>query len=364
MKKQIAVGVLGCGYWGPLLVRNFKGLPDCRLKAVCDVNEARLKHLTTLYPDVEGMSDLEKFLSGSGLDAVVIATPVRDHFRLAKASLLAGKHTFIEKPMASSSEECEELIEIAARNGLVLMIDHTFLYSAPVRKIVEIVQAGDLGDIRYINCRRLNLGLFQKDINVAWDLAPHDISIILHILGELPITINCQGNAHVTPQIEDVTNMSLSFPQKRFVTIQSSWLEPRKVREMTVVGTRRMIVYDDLRASEQIRVYDVRVERPPHYDTFAEFQYSYHYGDSYIPYIKQEEPLKLACQHFVECIATNAQPITGGRQGLELVRILEAASTSLKMNGAPVTFSNSGDAVPASGAAQAEKILHVKAFGG
>jgi predicted dehydrogenase len=164
--------------------------------------------------------------------------------------------------------------------------------------------------------------------------------------------------------VEDVTNISLSFPQKRFVTIQSSWLEPRKVREMTVVGTQRMIVYDDLRTTEQIRVYDVRVERPPHYNSFAEFQYSYHYGDSYIPYIKQEEPLKLACQHFIDCIETNAQPLTGGRQGLELVKILEAASTSLKMNGAPVTFSNSREAAAASGVAQAEKILLVKAFGG
>jgi predicted dehydrogenase len=171
------------------------------------------------------------------------------------------------------------------------MVGHTFLYSAPVRKIVEIVQAGDIGEIRYINSRRLNLGLFQKDINVAWDLAPHDISIILHVLGELPETVNCQGNAHVTPGIEDVTNISLSFRQKRFATIQSSWLEPRKVRDMTIVGTRRMIVYDDLQTHEKIRIYDVRVERPPHYDTFADFHYSYHYGDSYIPHIQQEEPL-------------------------------------------------------------------------
>jgi predicted dehydrogenase len=360
MKNQISVGVLGCGYWGPLLIRNFKSLPDCRLKVVCDLSEPRLKHLITLYPDIEGTNNLQEFLGGSGLDAVVIATPVKDHYALAKASLLAGKHTFIEKPMASSSAECEELIEIATRNGLVLMIDHTFLYSAPVRKIAEIVRAGDLGDIRYINSRRLNLGLFQKDINVAWDLAPHDISIILHILGELPVTVNCQGNAHITPNIEDITNMSLSFPQKRFVTIQSSWLEPRKVREMTVVGTKRMIVYDDLRTNEQIRVYDARVERPPHYNSFAEFQYSYHYGDSYIPHIKQEEPLKLACQHFLDCIETDSQPLTGGRQGLELIRILEAASASLKLNGAPVQYTNAREA----GAAEAEKILHVKAFGG
>jgi predicted dehydrogenase len=352
---KISVGVIGYGYWGPLLVRNFKGLPDCDLKMVCDVSEARLKHLKDLYPSVEGVTNWEQLLKEKALDAVIIATSVRHHFSLAKASLLAGKHTFIEKPMASSSAECEELIEIAERAGLVLMVDHTFLYSAPVRKIVEIVEAGDIGDIRYINSRRLNLGLFQKDINVAWDLAPHDISIILHILGEFPTSVNCQGNAHVTANIEDVTNMSLYFGHKRFATIQSSWLEPRKIREMTIVGTRRMIVYDDLQTHEKIRIYDVRVERPPHYDTFAEFQYSYHYGDSYIPRLEQEEPLKAVCQHFIDCIKKGARPVTSGHEGLELVRILEAASASLKANGAPVSFSRSGEMAPAQ-----EKIYEFK----
>ncbi|MGA8478722.1 MAG: Gfo/Idh/MocA family oxidoreductase [Chthoniobacterales bacterium] len=338
MKDPIVVGVVGCGYWGPNLVRNFKGLSKCNLRAMCDTSETRLKHMRSLYSDVEGLTDFEHLLNGVGLDAVVVATPVKHHYSLAKASLLAGKHTLIEKPMASSSAECEELIEIAERNGLVLMVGHTFLYSAPVRKIVEIVQAGDIGEIRYINSRRLNLGLFQKDINVAWDLAPHDISIILHILGEFPQTVNCQGNAHVTPGIEDVTNISLSFRQKRFATIQSSWLEPRKVRDMTIVGTRRMIVYDDLQTNEKIRIYDVRVERPPHYDTFADFHYSYHYGDSYIPHIQQEEPLKAECQHFLDCIQNGVKPLTSGHRGLELVRILEAASASLKGHGAPVTL--------------------------
>ncbi|MGI9087583.1 MAG: Gfo/Idh/MocA family protein [Chthoniobacterales bacterium] len=349
MDQPISLGVIGCGYWGPNLVRNFKSLPDCRVRAMCDLSQARLQHMRSVYADVEGLTDYEHFLNGIDLDAVVIATPVKHHFPLAKASLLAGKHTLIEKPMASSSAECEELIEIAERNGLILMVGHTFLYSSPVRKICEIVQAGDIGDIRYINSRRLNLGLFQKDINVAWDLAPHDISIILHILGEFPTTLNCQGNAHVTPAIEDVTNMSLTFRHKRFATIQSSWLEPRKVREMTIVGTRRMIVYDDLKTHGKIRVYDVRVERPPHYDTFAEFHYSYHYGDSYIPHIQQEEPLKIECQHFLDCISSGNRPISSGREGLELVRILEAASLSLSRNGAPVTFSNSSSILPEAG---------------
>jgi predicted dehydrogenase len=345
--KELIVGVVGCGYWGPNLVRNFKGLPNCSLKAMCDVSETRLKHLRSLYSDVEGITDFEHLLNGIGIDAVAVATPVKDHYALAKASLLAGKHTLIEKPMASSSAECEELIEIAERNGLVLMVGHTFLYSAPVRKIVEVVQAGDIGEIRYINSRRLNLGLYQNDVNVAWDLAPHDISIILHVLGESPLVVNCQGNAHLTPGIEDVTNISLAFRHKRFASIQSSWLEPRKIREMTIVGTRRMIVYDDLEINEKIRIYDVRVERPPHYDTFAAFHYSYHYGDSYIPYIKQEEPLRAECQHFLDCIEKGSTPLTSGRQGLELVRVLEAASKSLRSDGAPVTFSRSSE-VPSS----------------
>src|SRR5213594_3706628 len=268
MKKPVTVGVLGCGYWGPLLVRSLSGLPHCRLKAVCDPDIARVKHICALYSDLEGVTAPQRLITACDLDAVVIATPVKSHYSLAKASLLAGKHTFIEKPMATSSQECEELIDIAERKGLVLMVDHTFLYSAPVRKIVEIVQAGDLGDIRYINSRRLNLGLFQKDINVAWDLAPHDISIVLYIMEQSPISVNCWGNAHVSPGVEDVTSMCISFKEDRFATIQSSWLDPRKVRDMTIVGTKRMIVYDDVEPLEKIRIFDVRVEVPPHYDTF------------------------------------------------------------------------------------------------
>jgi predicted dehydrogenase len=338
MKKPTVIGVVGCGYWGPNLARNLKSLPDCNLKAMCDLSEARLKHMNSLYPDVEGMTDYGHMLNGLDLDAVVIAAPVRHHFPLAKAALLAGKHALIEKPMAYSSEECEELIQIADQKGLVLMVGHTFLYSSAVRKITEIIRAGDIGEIRYINSQRLNLGLFQKDINVAWDLAPHDISIILHLLEDFPQVVNCQGNAHVTAGIEDVTNISLTFSHNRFATIQSSWLEPRKVRQMTIVGTRRMIVYDDLQAHEKIRIYDTRVERPPHHDTFAEFQYSYHYGDIYIPYMKQEEPLRTECQHFLDCIANGTKPLSGGHEGLEMVRILEASSKSLKNYGAPVNF--------------------------
>jgi predicted dehydrogenase len=340
MAKQIKIGVVGCGYWGPNLVRNFRSLPDCNLKMICDLNEQRLAHLKPLYPEVQGTTDYRHLLNGADLDAVVIATAVHTHYPMAKASLLAGKHTLIEKPMACSSAECQELIAIAEKKGLVLMTGHTFLYSPAVRKIKEIVDHGDIGEIRYISARRLNLGLFQKDINVAWDLAPHDISIVLNIMGEQPLTVNCRGSAHITPAVEDVTTMCLSFPNQRSAIIHSSWLDPRKVREMTIVGSKRMIVYDDVAPLEKIRIFDARVERPPHYDTFAEFQYAYHYGDVYAPYIKQEEPLKTECQHFLDCIRDGATPLSDGSQGLELVRILEASSESLKQGGSPVELAS------------------------
>jgi len=339
MSKRIKVGVAGCGYWGPNLIRNFRSLPDCNLKMMCDLSTSRLKHLKSLYPEVAGETDYQHMLNGINLDAVVIATDVKSHYPMAKAALLAGKHTFIEKPMAGRAEHCEELVEIARKNGLVLMTGHTFLYSPVVKKVKEIIGNGDIGEIRYICARRLNLGLFQKDINVAWDLAPHDLSIILSIIGEQPITVNCRGSAHITPGVEDVTTMCLTFSGQRSAIIHSSWLDPRKVREMTIVGSKRMIVYDDLAPLEKIRVFDTRVERPPHYDTFGEFQYAYHYGDMYAPYIKQEEPLKTECQHFLDCILNGTMPLSCGTRGTELVRILEASSKSLQLGGAPVNFS-------------------------
>ena len=257
---------------------------------------------------------------------------------MAKACLNAGKHTFIEKPMARTVAEGEELVSLAESNGLVLMVGHTFLFAPAVRRMKEVIDAGDIGELQYISARRLNLGLFQKDINVAWDLAPHDISIILHLLNEQPVSVSCQGNSHVTRGIEDVTMMYLNFRKNRCAFIQNSWLDPKKVRTMTVVGSRRMIVYDDTEPLEKLKIYDARVEVPPHYDTFAEFTYSYHYGDAYVPYIKQDEPLKLECQHFLDSIRDGSVPMTSGRQGLEVVRILEASGISLRQNGAAVSL--------------------------
>ncbi len=338
MSHGLSIGVVGLGYWGPNLARNFSQLADCDLVALCDQDPERLQKTAAAYPGISKFSDLRRMLDDADLDAVAIATPVPSHFHLAKACLLAGKHVLVEKPFASSVAEGEELAEIADQRGLRLMVGHTFLYSEPIRVIKEIIDSGDLGEIRYINSQRLNLGLFQKDINVVWDLAPHDLSIILHLLGGTPEFVNCQGNAHITPGIEDVSNLSLSFPSGQFATVQSSWLEPRKVRQMTIVGTRKMIVYDDIQPMEKIRIYDTRVERPPHYATFGEFQYSYHYGDSFIPYLRQLEPLRQMCQHFVESVVNGTEPMTGSQNGLDVVRILEACSKSLRANGAAVTL--------------------------
>lgn len=343
MNRQINVGVVGCGYWGPNLIRNFRSLPSCRMKTMCDLNEARLAHLATLYPEVTRETSYERMVADPQIHAICIATSVRTHFGMAKAALLAGKHVLIEKPMAASVAECEELIDLARKKGLVLMVGHTFLYSSPVRKIKEIVDNRDIGELRYISARRLNLGLFQKDINVAWDLAPHDISIILYIMQEMPQSVNCRGGAHITSGIEDVTSMSLQFSKERSAIIHSSWHDPRKVREMTIVGSKRMIVYDDIVGAEKIKIYDVRVERPPHYDTFAAFHYAYHYGDTYCPFIKQDEPLKTECQHFLECIANGQTPLTSGTNGLDVVRILEASSHSLKHSGAPVDLTSQAE---------------------
>ena len=333
---MLTVAVVGCGYWGPNLIRNFNSLSDCKVKIICDTDKKRLSYLANLYPGMKTTTNFNDLIVDDEIDAIAIATPVFLHFELAKKSLSAKKHTFIEKPMASSVKECEELIQIADKNKTTLMIGHTFVYTSAVRKIKEIISNGELGELFYISSRRLNLGLFQKDINVAWDLAPHDISIILFMIGDSPVAVNCQGKSHVNVGIEDVTNISLDFSNGGFATIHSSWLDPNKVREMIIVGSKKMIVYDDNQTLEKLKVYDKRVEVPPHYDTYAEFHYSYHYGDMYSPYLKQDEPLKAECQHFLDCIKTGSKPDSSGLEGLKVVQILEASSESLKRGGTRV----------------------------
>lgn len=343
MESVLNTAVVGCGYWGPNLIRNFYALPENNVKKVCDLDSKRLAHIKDLYSDIETTTKFDSILSDSSIDAVVIATSVNSHFELAKASLQAGKHTFIEKPMASSAEQCQKLIELAVKKNLTLMVGHTFIYTSAVRKIKEIIDSGELGEIYYINSQRLNLGLFQKDINVAWDLAPHDITIILYVMNQIPVSVNCQGKANISPGIEDITNMTINFTNGGFATIQSSWLDPNKIRKITFVCSKKMLVYDDTEPLEKIKIYDKGVKVPPYYDSFGEFQYSYHYGDIYSPYLKQTEPLKTECQHFLDCIKKRKKSESDGREGMKVVQILEAASESLKKGGGEVEIKANGN---------------------
>lgn len=338
MKQTVSVGITGYGYWGPNLARNFDGMPGTKVSAVCDSSPDRLDQVRVNQPQAARFGEFVAMLRHPDLDAVVVATPASTHHALAKAALLAGKHVLVEKPMASSAAECEELIRIAADKKLTLMVGHTYLYSEAVLEIFRTIETGEIGDLRYINCQRLNLGLFQQDINVVWDLAPHDLSIILRAMKGLPGIVNCQGHAHINPAVEDVANISLTFPGKRFASVQNSWLEPRKVRQMTFVGSRKMIVYDDLEPREKIRIYDARVDCPRHYNDFAEFQYSYHYGECRIPYLEQREPLRNMCAHFIDCVRRDSIPETCGTSGMEVVKVLEACTASLRGQGQPVTL--------------------------
>ncbi|MBU1343722.1 MAG: Gfo/Idh/MocA family oxidoreductase [Proteobacteria bacterium] len=324
------VGVIGCGYWGPNLIRNFSQLNRTRVTTISDLETKRLDHMKTLYSGVDTTTDYLDIINDEKIDIVAVATPVHTHFKFASEALSAGKHVFVEKPMTASVEEAEKLISLARENGCKLMVGHTFLYTAAVRKMKKIVESGELGEIYYINSQRLNLGLFQKDINVIWDLAPHDISIINYLLDMEPSEVSAVGASHINPAIEDVATVHLHYKNNVIAFVQCSWLDPDKVRKMTIVGSRKMMVYDDVQATEKIKIYDKAVEVPKHYDTYAEFHYSYKYGDILIPKIDGGEPLRTELSHFVDCIENDTQPLSDGYNGLGVVKVLEKSSNFLK----------------------------------
>jgi predicted dehydrogenase len=338
MRTDVSVGLVGYGYWGPHLARNLTGIPGARLCAVCDTSPERLMRCRVNQPDAVLFGEFRAMLRMDGLAAVVIATPARTHHALARAALRAGKHVLVEKPLASSVADCEDLVRLAAELRLVLMAAHTCVYSEAAREIFRIISSREIGGIRHIDCQRLNLGIFREDINVAWDLAPHDLSVILRVMGGLPETVNCQGNAHVHPGIEDVACISMEFPGGRFATVRNSWLEPCKVRRMTFVGSHGMIVHDDTQPDGKVRIYDTRVECPDHRAGFPASMYSYHYGECRIPTLWHREPLRNMCSHFIDCIRRGARPDSGGRQGADVVRVLEACTLSLRGHGRPVSL--------------------------
>lgn len=329
--RRIKVGVIGCGYWGPQLIRNLHEMPSAELVGVADTKPDRLEFVRRHYPEVKLFSDHTKLLE-SDVEAVVISTPIHTHHRLAKEALTAGKHVMVEKPLAASVSEAAELINLARSRNLLVMVGHTFLYNPAVQELRRLVGDGELGRIYYVDAARLNLGLFQRRANVIWDLAPHDISILMYVLGMSPIAVSARGSACVQDDVHDVAYLELLFDSGVSAHVHVSWLDPAKVRRITVVGDRKMAVYNDVSLSEKIRVYDTGVESPIT-NNFGEFQMSYRHGQVTIPYITWQEPLRLECEHFVDCVRTGADSRTDGVQGLAVVSVLEAASDSLKHGG-------------------------------
>ncbi len=327
---MLKVAVIGLGYWGPKLARNFHELPDSRLEWGCDLDPSRLTHLHDLYPEARTTRDYHEVLA-SDVEAVCIATPVRTHYRLAREALQAGKHVFVEKPLAACAGQAEELIAEGERRNRIVMVGHTFVYNPAVVAMKEIIASGSLGEVYYINATRVNLGLFQSDINVAWDLAPHDISILNFVLGMAPLTVSARGGIYVLrgKGLHDVVYLSLYFPNGVLADIRLSWLDPCKIRRYTVVGSHKMLVYDDVDLNNKIVVYDKGVEAPPYSDTEAEFHLSYHNGEA-VPYpLQWVEPLQQECQDFLDCIRQGTQPCSSGASALQVIKVLEAAQHSL-----------------------------------
>ena len=334
---MVKVAVVGCGYWGPNLIRNFHGLDGCELVMACDMDPARLAQVQKGFPSVKVTTKFQDVLD-SDVDAVALATPARTHHPLGMQVLNAGKHLLVEKPLAMSSPQCEDMIMAAERRRLVLMVGHTFLYSPALLKTKELSSPEYLGDMFYLYTQRVNLGRVQSDLNALWSIAPHDISIALHIMGAFPVEVSAHGSCFLKPGIEDVVFATLTFPGGRLANIHASWIDPGKVRKVIVVGSKRMIVYDDLAEEGKVKVYDKGVVKG-NGPVFGEFHYKLHSGDIFSPRIAMSEPLANECGHFVQCIREGKTPISDGVNGLHVVRILEAAQHSLQHQGMPVRMS-------------------------
>jgi predicted dehydrogenase len=328
---MIRVGVIGYGYWGPNIVRNLQGLDYMRAEMVCDKSPAALARARKVYPGIRTVSDCEEILRSPDIDAVAVITPVWTHFELAKKALENGKHVFIEKPFTSSSAQGEELIELAARKNLTIMVDHTFLFTGAVRKIRELTESGALGDLYYYDSLRINLGLFQHDVSVIWDLAPHDLAIMDHIIKGKPEAVVATGERHLNG-VEDVAFMTIYFPQNVIAHINVNWLSPVKIRTTLIGGQKKMLVWNDLVADEKIRVYDRGVNIDSG-EGIRDLLVSYRTGDMWAPQVEQLEALHVEMSYFADCIMNNKTPFNDGHAGLRVVRMLEAAEASIQKRG-------------------------------
>lgn len=335
---MVNIAVVGLGYWGPNLVRNLASLDGVKLSALCDLRKERGEAICRKYGlQARIVNDYREIGNSSEVDAVVLATPIRTHYELGRFFLESGKHLFVEKPLARTVLECELLIDLAKRNGRVLMVGHVFEYNVAVRRIKEYLDKGELGQLYYVYSQRVNLGRVQNDVNALWSFAPHDVSILNYWLGTEPIRVSARGFSYLNGGIEDVMFLTVEYPNKIGAHLHMGWLDPRKVRLMTLVGSEKMLVYDDVSLNAKIQLYDkgiVRrdelVESP---DSFAQFQYQVRVGDVVIPNIEFGEPLQTECRHFVDCIRSGEQPLSDGEDGLRVVKVLEAAEQSLQRGG-------------------------------
>jgi len=333
---MVRVGVIGYGYWGPNLVRNFVESPGTEMAAVCDLRQERLSLVHRRYPSINVTTEARDLLNSSDIDAVAIATPVSTHFELALQALKSGKHVLVEKPLTSTSDQARRLIDEAARCKKILMVDHTFIYTGAVEKMHSLITRGELGDLYYYDSVRVNLGLFQHDVSVIWDLAVHDLSILNYLIPEMPTAVSATGISHVANEPQDVAYLTLFFRENLIAHIHVNWLAPVKVRRTLIGGSRKMIVYDDLEPSEKVKVYDKGITINNHPESIYRLLVGYRSGDMWAPQLEPAEALREEVLHFTQCIENGEQPKTSGINGLQVIAILEAATRSMLSQGTPM----------------------------
>lgn len=331
---MVRIGIIGYGYWGPRIARNFQGVPDCEVSVICDKSPDMLRRAGQAFPDVSVTSDVHDVLSSPCIDAVCVITPVWTHFELAKAALENGKHVFVEKPFTSTVAQAEELIELAARKKLQIMVDHTFLFTGAVKKIRSLIDEGTLGNLYYYDSTRVNLGLFQHDVNVLWDLAPHDLSIMDYLIRSKADSVAATGQNHLNGH-EDVAYMTIYFENSIIAHINVNWLSPVKVRTTLLGGEKKMVVWNDLEADEKVKVYDRGVDIVNRQGVY-ELLVSYRSGDMWSPKVEQTEALSAEARYFIETVRSNQAPFNDGEAGLRVVKLLEAANKSLKQRGTAI----------------------------
>lgn len=338
MTREIGIAVVGTGDWGANLVRNFGALPGTRLVALCDADPKRLQASAARYPDARAVSHVDDLARDPEVQGVVVSASAVSHYPLARTLLEAGKDVFVEKPLTLQVAHAEELVRLARKNERILMVGHLLLFHPAVQYLKGMVDRGQLGDLHYIYSQRVNLGKVRRDENALWSFAPHDLSVILHLIGEDPVDVVARGSAFLQDHVEDVVFVDLRFPSGRLAHVHVSWLDPHKLRKFTVVGSQKMVVFDDMEASEKIRIYDKGVDRAGQVVSYGD-ALTVRSGDILIPKISLQEPLRLECQHFVDCVRDRKRPLTDGEDGLRVVRVLAAATASLEAGGAPVPVS-------------------------